>query len=86
MQIIVKKPTAEDRAFMETQPTWSCGVSEFPWSYDMEETCLLIKGKVRVTHDGGEASFGAGDLVVFPNGMECVWHVSEPVEKYYVFR
>lgn len=86
MKATVKKPTPEERALLEAQPTWSCEVSEFPWSYDMEETCLLLKGQVRVTYDGGSVSFGAGDMVVFPKGLECVWHVTEPVEKHYMFR
>lgn len=86
MQIIVKKPTDEERAHLEAQPTWSCGVSEFPWVYDMEETCLLITGQVTVTYDGGSVSFGKGDMAVFPQGLECVWHVKEPVRKNYIFK
>jgi hypothetical protein len=70
---------------MKSLPTWGCGVSTFDWSYADRETCLLIKGAVKVTYDGGEAEFGAGDLVVFPKGLDCVWHVTEAVEKYYVF-
>jgi len=23
-------------------PTWGCGVSTFPWTYDDPETCLLL--------------------------------------------
>ena len=42
MQIIVKKPTEAEKQFMQKQSTWSCGVSEFDWTYDSEETCLLI--------------------------------------------
>ena len=34
-------------------PTWGCGVSTFPWSYDEQETCLLLEGDVTVTPDGG---------------------------------
>ena len=25
-------------------PTWGCGVSTFPWTYDEQETCLLLEG------------------------------------------
>ena len=47
-------------------PTWGCGVSRFPWTYDEQETCLLLEGDVTVTPDGGEpVRFGAGDLVDF---------------------
>lgn len=29
-------------------PTWSCDVSEFPWTYSGTETCYLLKGRVQV--------------------------------------
>jgi uncharacterized cupin superfamily protein len=86
MKIIVRKPTAEETAFMQTQPIWTCGVSEFDWFYDSEENCLLLEGKVTVTYEGGEATFGVGDYVIFPQGLKCVWQVLEPVKKYYVFK
>jgi uncharacterized cupin superfamily protein len=55
-------------------PTWGRGVSTFPWSYDEQETCLLLEGEVTVTPDGGEpVRFGAGDLVVFDAGLSCTW-------------
>ena len=86
MTITVRKPTEAERAAMLTKPVWECGVSEFSWHYDSEETCLLIEGKVTVTHSGGSASFGAGDYVTFPSGLSCVWKVSEPVKKHYIFK
>lgn len=27
-------------------PIWSCGVSCFAWTYDEQETCLLLEGQV----------------------------------------
>ncbi len=30
-------------------PTWGCEVSTFPWTYDAQETCLLLEGDVTVT-------------------------------------
>ena len=86
MKIIVKKPTEAERADMEAKPVWGCEVSEFKWHYDSEETCLLFEGEVTVTHEGGSASFGAGDLVVFPKGLDCVWKVTKPVKKHYIFK
>ena len=86
MDILVKKPTQTERAAMERMPTWSCGVSEFDWYYDSEETCLLLEGEVTVSHDGSSVSFGAGDYVVFPQGLACVWKVTKPVKKHYVFK
>ena len=86
MQIIVKKPTGAEKQAMQSHSTWSCGVSEFDWFYDSEETCLILEGEVTVTYDGGSVSFGAGDYIVFPEGLSCVWKVTKPVRKHYVFR
>ena len=84
--ITVRKPTQDELAMMQQQPTWGCGVSEFDWYYDQEECALLIEGEVTVDYDGGSASFGAGDYVVFPKGLSCVWKVTKPVQKHYIFR
>jgi uncharacterized cupin superfamily protein len=86
MQVTVRKPAEAEKQFMQKQPTWSCGVSEFDWYYDSEETCLLIEGEVTVDYGGGSVCFGAGDYVVFPQGLECVWKVTKPVRKHYIFR
>lgn len=86
MQIFVKKPTDAEKQTMQSQPVWTCGVSEFDWYYDCEETCLLTDGEVTVTYDGGSASFGAGDYVVFSKGLSCVWKVTKPVKKHYIFK
>lgn len=86
MQITVRKPTEEERALLEKQGVWSCGISRFDWYYDREETCLLLEGQVTVTYDGGSVSFGAGDFVIFPKGLQCVWDVIKPVRKHYMFR
>jgi len=87
MEIIVKKPDAQEIAAMKAKPTWGCGVSEFDWYYDSEETCLILEGEVAVTYgDNKTASFGAGDYVIFPQGLACVWKVTKPVKKHYVFK
>ncbi|MCL2033949.1 MAG: cupin domain-containing protein [Oscillospiraceae bacterium] len=86
MEIIVKKPTDLEKSEMSALPVWECGVSKFDWFYDSEETCLLTHGEVTVTYDGGRVSFGAGDMVVFPKGLSCVWDVSKPVRKHYIFK
>jgi len=86
MNITVKKPTEAEKAEMSSKPIWECGISTFDWHYDSEETCLLIEGEVTVSYTGGSVSFGAGDYVVFPKGLSCVWNVSKPVRKYYIFK
>lgn len=86
MNIIVRKPTEEEKIEMQSMPIWGCDVSEFDWYYDSEEACLLIEGEVTVSYDGGSVSINAGDYVVFPKGLSCVWNVTKPVKKYYVFK
>ena len=67
-------------------PIWTCGVSSFPWTYDEQETCLLLEGDVTVTPATGEpVRFGADDLVVFAAGLQCTWTVHVPVRKHYRF-
>jgi len=85
MDIIIRKPSDSEIAAMKTKPVWTCGVSEFDWYYDSEETCLIIEGDVTVKYGSKSVSFSAGDLVVFPQGLSCVWQVIKPVKKYYVF-
>lgn len=66
-------------------PIWSCGVSEFDWEYTEQESCLLLEGEVEVTTDTETVKFGAGDFVVFPEGLKCRWKVTQPVKKHYKF-
>ncbi|MDG6777861.1 cupin domain-containing protein [Thiomicrorhabdus sp. zzn3] len=68
-------------------PIWEKQASEFPWFYDAEEVCFLLEGKVTVTPENGEAvDIKAGDLVTFPKGMACRWHIHQAVKKHYQFR
>ncbi|MFV1993436.1 MAG: cupin domain-containing protein [Acidiferrobacterales bacterium] len=67
-------------------PVWKKEISTFPWTYDKQETCYLLTGEVTVTPDGGKpVDFGAGDLVVFPAGLTCIWEIKQAVEKHYEF-
>ena len=34
---------------------------------------------------GKPVEFGPGDLVTFPEGLDCVWKISKPVKKHYKF-
>jgi hypothetical protein len=86
VKIIIKKPSDKEVSEMRAHPIWTCGVSEFDWHYDQEEVCLILEGEVVVSHAGGSVSFGAGDYVVFPQGLACTWKVTKAVKKHYVFR
>lgn len=85
-KIGVEKPTAEKLASLGVTrwPTWSKEVSQFPWSFGTQEIAYILEGDVTVTPDGGEpVSFTAGDLVTFPAGMSCIWHVKKALRKHY---
>ena len=83
--VIVKKPSDEEEAVCKAWPIWKCEASTFDWEYTQKETCLLIEGKVTVTDGKDSVSFGPGDLVFFPEELQCTWQVTEPVQKYYNF-
>ncbi len=66
---------------------WRKEVSTFPWVYNQQETCYILRGRFTVTPDGGEPQeFKRGDLITFPAGMSCTWDIQEDVEKYYDFQ
>ncbi|MDH5692607.1 MAG: cupin domain-containing protein [Gammaproteobacteria bacterium] len=65
---------------------WEKEASEFPWTYDATETCYFLEGEVVVTPDGGEpVKMGKGDMVTFPKGMSCRWHIKHDVKKHFNF-
>jgi len=68
-------------------PIWEKEVSRFDWYYDSTEMCYILEGRVTVeTKDGKKVTFGAGDFVTFPRGLECVWDITKPVRKHYTFK
>jgi len=85
---VVKQPGESqlEKLGVRSWPIWTKEVSEFPWTYDGQETCYFLEGEVEVTPQGGEAvTMGQGDLVTFPDGMSCSWKVTKPVRKHYRF-
>ncbi|KAK1290769.1 hypothetical protein QJS10_CPB18g01910 [Acorus calamus] len=67
---------------------WGCPPGKFPMTFDAEETCYLLRGKVKAYMKGSTTDFvefGAGDLVVIPKGLSCTWDVSVAVDKHYKF-
>lgn len=83
--IIVKKPTDAEQALCETWPIWKKEVSTFDWEYTEKETCLLLEGQVTVSDTSGSVTFGAGDMVIFPENLECTWRINQAVKKHYNF-
>ncbi|WP_017941843.1 MULTISPECIES: cupin domain-containing protein [unclassified Thioalkalivibrio] len=68
-------------------PVWEKEVSTFPWRYDEREVCYILEGQVTVTPDGGgePVTVGEGDLVTFPEGMDCTWEIHRDIRKHYRF-
>jgi hypothetical protein len=86
MQIEVRQPNEAEIAEAKTWPEWEKEVSEFPWSYDEQETCLILSGHAVVDGASGEhAEFGAGDYVIFPVGLQATWKIDETIRKKYKF-
>jgi hypothetical protein len=83
--VIVKKPSDAEASTCRAWPIWKCEPSTFDWSYTEKETCLIIEGQATVTDADGSVGFGPGDLVIFPEELQCTWQITEPVKKYYNF-
>ncbi|NLX04018.1 MAG: cupin domain-containing protein [Phycisphaerae bacterium] len=82
----IRKPTEAEKQQARSWPIWEKEASEFPWQYDEKETCLILQGEVTVTNEQAEKfNFGAGDWVIFPQGMECTWTIRRDVRKHYKF-
>ncbi|RMH58289.1 MAG: DUF861 domain-containing protein [Candidatus Hydrogenedentota bacterium] len=86
-KIEIRKPSEEEieEKGIRAWPIWEHGPATFPWRYEERETCLILEGRVTVKTAEGEVSFGEGDLVIFPEGLECEWRIHEPVRKHYRF-
>ena len=80
-----KKPTSKEVEEAMKWTTWEKEESTFDWYYDSQETFYVLEGDVTVTWDNGKISFGTGDLVTFPAGMKCTWHVNKKIRKHYIF-
>jgi len=88
IKVVKNPPRAElEKLDVDNWPIWTKEVSEFPWYYDMEETCYFLEGEVVVTPEGSKpVKVGKGDLVTFPRGMSCIWKIEKDVKKHYTFR
>ncbi|MGI6248209.1 MAG: cupin domain-containing protein [Acutalibacteraceae bacterium] len=64
---------------------WGCEPSVFDWSYPEKETCYVFEGDVTVTAYGVDYHITPNCLVVFPEGMDCVWNVKKAIKKAYKF-
>lgn len=87
LKIQVEKPSVKrlEDLGVTHWPIWTKERSNFDWSYEEQEICYFLEGEVTVKTSEGEVSFGKGDLVTFPQGLQCVWNIKKPVRKHYKF-
>ena len=64
-------------------PIWECQPSEFSWQYDEKEICLIIEGEANIIINEESYYIKSGDLVEFPKGMSCQWHVIRSIKKHF---
>ena len=85
-EVLVIQPEAGELETLgvDSWPIWEKEVSRFDWSYGDKETCYILEGKAEVKAENGDVfAFGKGDLVVFPEGLNCVWDILSPIKKHY---
>jgi uncharacterized cupin superfamily protein len=86
MKPTVRKPTKKESETAESWPIWEKEESVFPWEYSEKETCLILDGNAVVkTNKNETVEFGAGDYVIFPEGLECTWEIKSKIKKHYKF-
>ncbi|MFO7815323.1 MAG: cupin domain-containing protein [Halanaerobiales bacterium] len=85
MEVKVENPSGKklEDLGVDEWPIWQKEISEFDWYYDEQEICYIIEGKAKVETPEGTVSFEKGDLVTFPEGLNCKWKIIEDVKKHY---
>ena len=56
----------------------------FFWHYPEKEICLIIEGEASInTEDGEIYIIKSGDLVEFPEGLNCEWQITKTIKKHF---
>ncbi|MBN3036463.1 MAG: cupin domain-containing protein [Bacteroidales bacterium] len=86
-KVIIQKLSADqlEKRGIRSWSVWEKEVSRFDWEYDGDEECYILEGEVSVETPQGVYRFGAGDFVIFRDGLKCTWDISKPVRKHYRF-
>lgn len=87
LKIKISQPTKDElkKEGVDRWSSWECEPKTFDWEYDCNETAYVKEGRVTVDGDGETVEIKAGDLVTFPAGLRCTWHVHETIRKVYKF-
>ena len=84
--IILKLDEAEiARRGIRKWPVWERKVSRFSYYYEKEEKCLFLEGEVVIETGSDKITLNAGDYVIFPKDLQCIWDIRQPVKKHYSF-
>jgi len=69
----------------ETRGVWSCTRGSFHWTFDTDETAVILEGLVKVRmEDGTTLDLKQGDMAFFPRGQKSVWTIEEDLRKVYI--
>ncbi len=86
--IIEGNPTASSCALSRsadgtaTTLVWHCTEGKFNWSYDFDETILILEGSIVLENDQLRPTrYGPGDVIFFKDGAHAKWHVEGRVKK-----
>ncbi len=61
---------------------WACTPGTFRWSWNYDESLVVISGRARVRVDGGPVvEIGPGDYAWFARGQQSTWEILEPLRK-----
>ena len=83
-----KEPTEKEleKLGVKTWGIWEKEPSKFDWYYDSTETFYVLEGEADVeTKAGDKISFKEGDMVTFPQGIDCTWNIKRKIRKHYKF-
>jgi uncharacterized protein len=89
--VISGNPRAGDLVFSksldsrEIRGIWSCTRGSFHWTFDTDETAVILHGRVTVQmEDGTSLELKQGDVALFPQGLKSIWMIHEDLRKVYV--
>ncbi|MCK4917565.1 MAG: cupin domain-containing protein [Candidatus Omnitrophica bacterium] len=86
MDIVIKKPNEEELNEVKNWPIWEKEESNFDWYYSDQEKCYFLEGEVEIEMpDASKVKIEKGDMVIFPQGLDCKWHIYKKVKKHYKF-
>ena len=87
VQIIIESPCSASvilKYGIKNWPIWECEPSKFLWHFNDKEICLVIEGQANIkTKEGLIYNIKSGDLVKFPKGLSCEWHITKRIKKHY---